>query len=319
MNNPNKASLETVNNELLEASEKLRFRIKLESSRTNLSKILVEQIETSHLLEKDLGKEQREYHRLQGLSLHALFYQIFGDKAGQLKKEKQEYLAALLRFQQCETGIGNLKKELSGIEKELEAFSSAKEDYQAVLKKKEALLLSSSHSYCRELLANSELQANQVGEIKETGEAIDAGLNCLEELKYVIHSLERAGSWGTWDMIGGGMLSSAIKHGKIDDARHAMARAQHHLLLFNKELNDIGHPEEVFISSSGLTKFADIFFDNIITDWVVQSRINQTLENAVNFHRRIQDIVQKLQLRYRELLSKQEELKKERQNLIETA
>lgn len=314
-----KDDLEAINKELVDASEKLRLHQKLQSTYAKLTSTLEEYQARYAQLKRELEKEHKDYKRLIDLSLHSLFYKIFGNKAQQTEKERQEYIAALLKYEQCETEIRQLQEELHKTDLQIAELAAAKSEYEAASEQKQAILLSRRDEYSKKLLQNSEELLKLTAETKELHEAVQAGVTCLSEIKIVIDHLKAARGWGGWDMAGGGFIASAIKHGRVDRAKEAMHRAQHHLLLFNKELGHIRHQEEVFIGSSKLTMYADLFFDNIITDWVVQSRINKTLQNTLEFERRIQDIIASLQIRYTRSVAKQEELKKLRQELLETA
>ena len=41
----------------------------------------------------------------------------------------------------------------------------------------------------------------------------------LDSLDSVLSSLESAEGWGTWDLLGGGLISDLAKHSHIDDAK----------------------------------------------------------------------------------------------------
>jgi len=60
----------------------------------------------------------------------------------------------------------------------------------------------------------------------ERNEAICAGQNALECLKEAKRELNGAGSWGVYDILGGGMLSKLIKHNKINNAALCIEEAQ---------------------------------------------------------------------------------------------
>ena len=63
----------------------------------------------------------------------------------------------------------------------------------------------------------------------EIREAIDAGNRALSALEEAARHLQAARGLGLWDMLGGGFLSSLLKHSKMDDAQQAMNRAEQEL------------------------------------------------------------------------------------------
>ena len=103
----------------------------------------------------------------------------------------------------------------------------------------------------------------------ERREAIDAGERALQSLHQAQDALKSARNWGIFDIVGGGFISTLVKHGHMDDARAAMARAQQDLRLFSRELDDVN----IQLDTGDFLTFADFFFDGFIADMMVQSRI----------------------------------------------
>lgn len=71
---------------------------------------------------------------------------------------------------------------------------------------------------------------------KEVREAIQAGQRALLALGNAERYLSSASGWGLWDMFGGGMFSSLMKHSKMDDAQRSIEQAQRALQNFNNEI-----------------------------------------------------------------------------------
>ena len=61
-------------------------------------------------------------------------------------------------------------------------------------------------------------------EYREISEAVDAGERALSSLRAAKSKLDSARAWGIYDILGGGLLSSAIKHGQISNANEWMDR-----------------------------------------------------------------------------------------------
>jgi hypothetical protein len=60
---------------------------------------------------------------------------------------------------------------------------------------------------------------------REIEEAIQAGKTALQALDDAERNISSARSFGVWDMLGGGFLSSMLKHSKMDEAQRCMERA----------------------------------------------------------------------------------------------
>ena len=74
---------------------------------------------------------------------------------------------------------------------------------------------------------------------KEIREAILAGEAALDSLEKAAEKLQSAKNWGLFDMLGGGMFSSFVKHSRIDEASGYMEEAKRKLAAFERELRDI--------------------------------------------------------------------------------
>lgn len=117
----------------------------------------------------------------------------------------------------------------------------------------------------------------------------------LDSLKCVLSSLESAEGWGTWDMLGGGLISDLAKHSHIDDAKVEAENIQRLLRQFKIELTDISISSDIVIETEGFAKFADFFFDGLIADWFMQSKINESQASVESVESQVLSIVGKLE------------------------
>ena len=129
----------------------------------------------------------------------------------------------------------------------------------------------------------------------EIREAIEAGNRALDALNEAMGHLKTARGLGVWDMLGGGFLSSLLKHSKMDDAQQAMQYAQQELQDFSRELADVQMYVDVQVNFDGLTRFVDMFCDSFFVDWMVQDRINTARRQVDEAIRRTEYIVNQLQ------------------------
>ncbi len=119
---------------------------------------------------------------------------------------------------------------------------------------------------------------------QEIREAIDAGETALISLRAAQAKLNSARNWGIFDMIGGGFFSSLMKRSQMDGASECMERAKQDLRRLQKELRDIQVPMDLKIEVGDFLSFADIFFDNLLVDYMVQSKITEArvqVEDAI--------------------------------------
>lgn len=107
----------------------------------------------------------------------------------------------------------------------------------------------------------------------EIREAIDAGERALSSLYVAQEKLKSARGWGIFDMLGGGLITDLVKHSKMEAASQSMEEAKYHLQRFRKELSDVNGNFNLQLNVGGFLSFADFFFDGLVADYLVQSKI----------------------------------------------
>ena len=109
-------------------------------------------------------------------------------------------------------------------------------------------------------------------ELDEALEATDYALDCLRKAE---SDLDSASSWGMFDILGGGLISTLIKHNDMDDAQAHMEEAKGALEKLSQELKDVDCQINLDFTVSDFLSFADYFFDGLLADLFVQDRINE--------------------------------------------
>lgn len=117
---------------------------------------------------------------------------------------------------------------------------------------------------------------------RERQEAVRAGERALESLRDAEHYLGGARLWGIVDLFGGSGLSGLVKHVRIGEASRCLERAKSDLRLFQKELRDVEAIQNLQIDIGGFLTFADFFFDGLIADWLVQSKIQNARKQVAD-------------------------------------
>lgn len=311
--------LQGLSDRLSKAIEQKRLKGKFENDFRAVDKELQSELSRLVILESKLEKEKIDVQRLEQISLTYLFYSALGSREQQLEKERQEFLFAQLSYQQNKSQIKHLELEKDRLSRELNKLIGAEQNYETALSEKEVFLRLSNHTKARELLDFSEEFANLTSELREITEAIDAGKSVLEDLELAIKSLESAEDWGTWDLLGGGFISSMIKHSRIDDARTCVDSAQKKISNFKRELADVQKDTEIQIDMGVLATFADFFFDGLIADWIVQSRIEDSLAQVNNAKNIIDQAIKNLASMKESAQNRVGEIKEKRALLIEHA
>ena len=129
---------------------------------------------------------------------------------------------------------------------------------------------------------------------KEMKEAIDAGQRALMSLRQAQDKLGSARNWRVVDLFGGGFLTDMIKHSKINDASRYVEQAKRDLLKFQRELKDVDLPMDIKMEIGGFLSFADFFFDGLVADYLVQSKIANAREQIADAIRMVEDTLSNL-------------------------
>lgn len=130
---------------------------------------------------------------------------------------------------------------------------------------------------------------------RELREAIDAANSAIYYLNQARSVLTSAGNWGLADMLGGGIIATFVKHSKMDEAQGSIEMARQALQKFSKELKDIDRQVDDYIQVDEFMRFADYFFDGIVVDWMVQSKIEHAREQVEQVSIRVMQIRDQLQ------------------------
>ncbi|MFN8156324.1 MAG: hypothetical protein U0R68_02805 [Candidatus Nanopelagicales bacterium] len=158
-------------------------------------------------------------------------------------------------------------------------------------------------------------------EQRELREATAAVQSARAAAGRALEKLDSASSWGTYDTwFGGDIISSSIKHSRIDDARATMNAVQTQLAAARRELADVG----MDISAPDLARVSegrtlDIWFDNFFSDLSSQSRIGDGRAKVQQLVRELSAAAGRLQERTREVAATVATLRARRTAILEQA
>lgn len=268
------------NEELLSLRQKIFEKPHVEAKLADLKKQLYGLEDNVRILKIKKEYEQEDVDRLEGRSLTAFFYTVVGKKDEKLDKERQEALAAAMKYDTAARELEYVQREIRRCEDELKTLSEQEETYEKLLKEKASLIKSAEKAESVEIIGLEEKIAVQEGRKKELIEAIGAGDRARETAKSVSEKLKNAENWGTYDLLGGGIVSDIAKHGALDEAQSLIEELQIELRSFKTELADVELNSEIQLETGGFIRFADYFFDGLVADWTVLKRINKAQEKV---------------------------------------
>jgi len=255
--------------------------------------LIREKLQLNKLL-NEYEKEYKDVLNLETISTTSLFYTILGNKEEQLKKEKQEALKAKLKYDQCKHDVEFLVDETKKLVDELSEIEVCESEYEELINKKMEIISIEDEETNARLKKLIKRKENIHANIKEVDEAIKAGEDAIETVEKTINALNNAEDWGIWDLVGGGLFTTVVKHNHIDIARKYAEEAQRQLGKFKREISDINMVTNFEINVGSFETFADYFFDGLIYDWVVQSEIGKSLDTVKNTKNNIDRAMSKL-------------------------
>lgn len=261
--------------------------------------------------EQKLNDEYADIEALEKLTLKGVFHSILGDKKKQLEVARQEYLQVALKHNEMKTTIETLNYELSILQKKSDLLRELQTELKSlqILREEELRFEDSLEGeQLRIILKKIEeniQESNRVEGIRNSGKV------ALKKLSMSVLALQEAKNWGNWDMMQKrNRMGDYYKHSAIDDAKKYAFDAKRALVNFERELAELNmNLKTKQFDLGSMSSFMDIFFDNLITDWIFQQKIKKTL---ININTVIEDVKKIITI----LDNKQKSLQMELSDLI---
>lgn len=238
--------------------------------------------------------QQADVDQLEGRSLAAFFYAMFGKKEDKLDKERKEAYAAKVKYDVAALELSAIEEDIQRDEAKLNQLSECEQQYEKLLRDKAENIKASGSKEAAEVFHVEKHIAYLENQIKEIQEALVAGQKSLEITDSILSSLDSAEGWGTWDLMGGGMLSDMAKHGHLDEAQKQVEHLQVQLRRFKTELTDVSIHADMQVSMEGFLCFADYFFDGLFADWAVLDKINKSQTQVEDTKKQIKSVLDRL-------------------------
>ena len=286
---------EEMNQQLEEVQQQLFRQQKLRSMTEELKNqrtVLEDKVKEYKCI---LDKENKDVDKLEGKGLAHLFYSALGKMGEQVEKERQEALAAKLKYDQAVNELEQANSRIMQLEKEVVDYRKCKRLYDSLYEKKKQLVMDSGSATAQQVMELQQQKSASENNRKEIKEAISAGNRVNRLIERALDSLNSAKGWGTWDLLGGGLISDLAKHSHIDDAKLTADEIQRELSNFRTELADVRIHNDIRFEMGGFGKFADFFFDGLIADWCMQSRIEDSLASVENVKNQVDEVLRRLE------------------------
>lgn len=308
--------LKEINERINKIKEELTLKSVLEGKKEKLEIQLKTEERILEELTRRLKKEHKDVKRLEKISLTNLITTLMQNKGEKLEKEQHEYFMAKIEYDNQSSKVTLLKENIASIQSRLWDLGKCEKEYRELLNKKLEIIKAKGNHNESVKLSQLEMEIDKdLRAQKEIEEAENVGRELIEVIEAAEDSLSSAKNWGIMDIAGGDLISSMVKHSKIDDAENHFRRISNLLMTFNKELGDV---KVASITFSSTTMAFDLFFDNIFTDFSVQNKINNALNDAGDLRRNVEEILNNLVQEKEDLRATILNKRKEYDNFIES-
>lgn len=255
-------------------------------------------------------KELEDVEKLEQVNISSLFHKVLGNKDEQLDKERQEYLAVTLKIKELKKSIDLTQFELGLVEKKVLESDQLKNELNTLKEKREKEIIDNNHVSRLPLLNLHSTHDGLIIKKNEIVEAHNQGRVALSAVELVLRNLNEAIQNGEWDMYSRTGYHDYYKHKALDRASEETYKAQIELSKFNKELLDIGIYEQTFhLNLNQISKFTDMFFDNLITDWINQKKIKNSFATVDSLRDKIRLILDTLESEFKDVNAEIEKVK----------
>lgn len=260
----------------------------------------LEAARTEHQRLRDaLTHEEVDVERLEGRSVARVWSSLRGSRERDLERERAEAQTAAAAVEAQAREVERLREATASLARRAEALERADSDYQSALEG----VAGSGGAVDDVHVAAAAAELAHRRELREVEQARTAGRSALQGLLAAQQTLASASSWSTWDTFGGGgMLSSAMKHERLDEARQRLQVAGEGLARFTRELDDLRMPGISLPEFSGLVRGIDIWWDNVGVDLLVGEQIRRTQRDVEAAVARVEEALDTLDTRRQQLL-----------------
>lgn len=249
------------------------------------------------IMEKVLAKEQMDVETLEREGLSTMFHKFLGDREQKLDKEREEYLRASLRYNELFKSVQLIRFELDLLTKKEQNIGAVERriESQIAFRQEELMKLDPAVAL---VLKGINDQVDKLHKYEaEVEQAYAAGRSAMDVVHGTEQHLINARFMGQQDMWNKRYLQSGhFKHDEIDLARQMAYQSKQLLIQFGNEVKDVFKDQELQFNMEieDFGRFADVFFDNIITDYLVQQKISKSLINVSATRMQVDSILQHL-------------------------
>jgi len=269
------------NEKLLHLYKEVKRKEKLQIHLRHLQEDILKNHAEYDALTLQMKDEEEDVRRLEEMSLESIFRTILGNKAQQLEKERQEYLHVLIKMQHVAQNLKVLEQEKAVLERSFESLFHVENEFDKLLKEKEVALNNNLEYSEKVEHINKKIAVYEI-KIEEVEETIHFGKKARELLHKLAIDLGEMEHWNS-----DSNLKSSRKVSKKRKLRQDVYKVNRALQSYERELKDLADHLNLNYQAEirSLQEFLEGFVDCLITDWIMQHRINHSknyLSNVID-------------------------------------
>lgn len=228
--------------------------------------------------EEALGAERADVERLESFSMGRVLAALAGRRESDLARERAEAQAAELVAAEARERLRVAEEHVAEVRAELQALGDVAEQERAARELRERALRAVPGEAGERLSQVARASGELESRLREYEEALEAAKLAHAALAAAADRLGRASDWASWDTFGGGgLLTDTLKYQRIDEATARLRDADRALVHLARELSDVEVGSVARMEVPELTRAMDVWFDNIVSDWGVRSRVRDAL------------------------------------------
>lgn len=228
--------------------------------------------------ESAVVREQADVERLQRTSFSRVLASMAGGLSDKIAREQAEVDQARYALGEAQLKLTELQREASVLEAELATLGGVEATDRRYEEALAEVVAQADAGRSSAITADAQRRVEARRRVREIDEALTAGADALAELKAARKRFSSADGWSTYDtFLGGGLISSLIKHDEMDSATKHLRAAGAAVERFSRELGDVDLPGLSLPEVDSFDRTVDMVFDNIFTDLKVADHIRRAM------------------------------------------
>jgi hypothetical protein len=268
--------------------------------------------------EQILKNEKRDVDILEHATVRSLFLSILGNRKSQLEFERQEFLVVALKYKELIKSLDILEYENKVLQDIIRKLPSLEDQLDKLVVQKGTELKSINKILATRITIMDHKLIKNSERIQQIDEAIAIGDEAGSILYRIHGNLAKIEVWGLTDLYGSGKYSSYKKKSYIDKARQQAIAANLALEEFEVEVKDVYKELKIAnaFQKESFEDFLHVFYENLITDWIVRRKISSVLSSIQSVIDRLNGILEKLRTEKQKLASENISMQAEKREFI---